>query len=388
MKILYISHQSLNCEGAVIALYNIVKVMRRRGHDITVLFPSQGKAVTMFEELGVKCLIMKNGVLQYPAVRHIRGYFAMPYRIVRTMINNYICDKKLASYLRTENFDIVHSNTSVLGIGKRASRWANVKYVCHIREIIDKSAINFHMFPSNTMFYRSIRTNNYNICITKAVCDFYKLDSANSTIIYDGVFDLLNKPTIQNKKQPYFVSIGGINTCKDPMMVLEGFAKFANKYPNYELWYVGKCDGQSEYEKYFLNRIKELNVGDRVKVLGTRNDVYDILSNSSGLIAGSKFEGFGFTVVEAMLNGCTVFGRNSGGIKEQFDRGFELTGKEIGIRFMNEIELSERLSEYASKGRPKDMETVEDIQQFVYNQYSATSNAISIENIYKKLLNK
>lgn len=74
MKVLYISHQSLNCEGAVIALYNIVKVMRRRGHDITVLFPSQGKAVTMFEELGVKCLIMKNGVLQYPAVRHIRGY--------------------------------------------------------------------------------------------------------------------------------------------------------------------------------------------------------------------------------------------------------------------------------------------------------------------------
>ena len=60
-------------------------------------------------------------------------------------------------------------------------------------------------------------------------------------------------------------------------------------------------------------------------------------------VGPSHFEGFGFITAEAMLNGCLVIGRNTSGTKEQMDRGVELTGSEIALRFTTQKELEHQL---------------------------------------------
>ena len=57
------------------------------------------------------------------------------------------------------------------------------------------------------------------------------------------------------------------------------------------------------------------------------------------LIVPSIFEGFGFITAEGMANGCVVLGRNTAGTKEQFDNGVKMTGKEIGVRFIDDNEM-------------------------------------------------
>ena len=71
--------------------------------------------------------------------------------------------------------------------------------------------------------------------------------------------------------------------------------------------------------------------------------VYDLMYNAKALLVPSYFEGFGFIVVEAMLNGCIVIGRNEAGVKEQFDNGLKYTGIEIGLRFESQAELISRM---------------------------------------------
>ena len=67
------------------------------------------------------------------------------------------------------------------------------------------------------------------------------------------------------------------------------------------------------------------------------------MANAAMLVVPSRFEGFGFITAEAMLNYCPVVGRNTGGTKEQFDRGLECFNEEIGLRFSNDQEMLERM---------------------------------------------
>ena len=48
-------------------------------------------------------------------------------------------------------------------------------------------------------------------------------------------------------------------------------------------------------------------------------------------------------MAQQALQHCPVVGRNTGGTKEQFDRGLECFNEEIGLRFSNDQEMLERM---------------------------------------------
>ena len=53
-----------------------------------------------------------------------------------------------------------------------------------------------------------------------------------------------------------------------------------------------------------------------VKFLGFRSDRLDLMYKAKAIIVPSRFEGFGFITVEAIMNGCFVIGHNTGGTSE------------------------------------------------------------------------
>lgn len=107
------------------------------------------------------------------------------------------------------------------------------------------------------------------------------------------------------------------------------------------------------------------------------------MSKAQALIVASKFEGFGFISVEAMFNYCYVIGRNTGGIKEQFDKGLETFGSEIGFRF-EDIEglvhaMTLVVNEYSEK-------MLDNAKNIVDNNYTSKVCAENILNFYDKIL--
>ena len=121
--------------------------------------------------------------------------------------------------------------------------------------------------------------------------------------------------------------------------MIEQFAVFARKNKEIHLLIAGDYFSGDKYYEKCIETIRRNNLEDRVLFLGRRDDIYNLMKSAKTLFVCSRFEGFGFTSVEAMYCGTLVVGRNVGGIKEQFDIGVRETGFEIGLRYTNDEEL-------------------------------------------------
>ena len=120
-----------------------------------------------------------------------------------------------------------------------------------------------------------------------------------------------------------------------------------------------------------------------VHFLGPRDDVLQLMGQAKMFVMPSLSEGFGFTTVEAMCMGTPVIGRNTTGTKEQFDRGLNDTGMEIGLRFTNVNELVQCMERCVSE----DMSgMVNNARHYVATHYTIKDHIDNVERYYKRLL--
>ena len=90
------------------------------------------------------------------------------------------------------------------------------------------------------------------------------------------------------------LSVGELNDNKNHEAVLRAIAKLENQNATYAI-----C-GRGEYEEKLKELAKELGVEDKLKLLGYRNDVAEIMKCSDIFAFPSKREGLPVSVMEAM----------------------------------------------------------------------------------------
>ncbi|HRI19363.1 MAG TPA: glycosyltransferase [Panacibacter sp.] len=79
-------------------------------------------------------------------------------------------------------------------------------------------------------------------------------------------------------------------------------------------------EGVVGYKEELIKLIDRLNLNDRVKILGRRNDVFNLMQQSDILIHLPRHEGFGLVLIEAIAAGIPVVASNVGGIPEVMSR--------------------------------------------------------------------
>ena len=72
--------------------------------------------------------------------------------------------------------------------------------------------------------------------------------------------------------------------------------------------------GKGELLESFQQRVKQLGIENKVKFLGYRKDVHEIMQCSDVFAFPSKREGLGLASLEAMAAGLPVIGANTRGI--------------------------------------------------------------------------
>lgn len=333
MKVLYIAHSS-GLQGAGYALINILKGVIRHGIEPVLLLPQQGPISDVAKKLGIKCYYHKCYNSTYPAFNNIKDYILFPIRLLFTCLTNYLAQRNLERITRIEKPDLIHSNTGVIRFGAKVAKKHKIPHIWHIREY---QTLDFNWIPIGGIKYQKklySEKNNHCISITKDVFNYFQLDNSKDVVIYDGVFsEDIKRPIIS--KGNYFLFVGCLKVGKGILDVIDAFDKVANELPSdIELWLAGND------EVNIKNVIQKTACPQKIKYLGFRKDVYELMANAKALIVPSMNEGFGFITAEAMLNHCLVIGRNTGGTKEQFDNGVRQTGKEIGLRFSTNQELS------------------------------------------------
>ena len=97
--------------------------------------------------------------------------------------------------------------------------------------------------------------------------------------------------------------VGRLSLQKNQIFSLQMFAEFIKKKPNSELWLVG--DGKDLGK--LKDTAKELSISDKVRFLGQRNDVKQLMSGMDIFLFPSVYEGLGIVAIEAQAAGLPVY---------------------------------------------------------------------------------
>ena len=112
-------------------------------------------------------------------------------------------------------------------------------------------------------------------------------------------------------------TIGWLLPIKGPMYLLKAMAEVWQYHPDIQLVYVGKGD----LEKELKGEAYRTGVSDKVKFLGWRDDIPEIMQILDIFVLPSLNEGMGRVLVEAMASGKPIVASNVGGIPDLVKHG-------------------------------------------------------------------
>ncbi len=400
MKILFISNSS-QLSGAPAALLHLVLALKDLGHECAVMLPDakgpmqkklKAAEIQMFTE-------QKYGLSIYP--RCINPFKRR--RRLEKLQNRDLLLSYVGYVLDCFKPDIVHTNVGPMDFAAEVCRLRGIPHVWHLREYQD---LDFKMkfYPSQEKFREMIHGEwNHCIAITADIFNHFNL-RLSDRVIYDGVFDegdfvpegqklikAEEKPEVQEK---YFLYAARIEKAKGFDVLARAFRKFIAENEGWKLVVAGRpCGFYALRWKLFCRRT--LPKGS-VKFLGQSDRVKELMRGSAATVVPSRYEAFGFTTAEAMLQGCTVIGRDTAGTREQFDNGLRQTGREIGIRFGADTtvkssklagELALKMSEVANGLGEKKLDAMHAAaRKVVVDNYGARRCARQVEDYYKEIL--
>lgn len=193
------------------------------------------------------------------------------------------------------------------------------------------------------------------ICITEAVKKNLRMEVGvaedKMTVVNNGidVEKYTNAKPIasiaenkQNKK--IILMVAGFRKQKDQDTLIKAVALLPD---DYVLWLAGDGERRSEIEKL----IKDLNIGEKVNLLGVCTNLPSLLKTADIVVLSSHSEGFGLAAVEGMAAGKPVIASNVPGLSEIVEGAglmFPATNAEELSKLIMQISSNEQLYQKVS----------------------------------------
>jgi glycosyltransferase involved in cell wall biosynthesis len=113
------------------------------------------------------------------------------------------------------------------------------------------------------------------------------------------------------------IAVGELTDRKNTALLVDAVPGIARRVPDL----VVLVAGTGAEEARLRRRIRERGVEDRVRLLGFRDDVPDLLAASDLLVHPARVEGFGYAVAEAMAAGLPVVATDASSLPELVEDG-------------------------------------------------------------------
>ncbi len=126
------------------------------------------------------------------------------------------------------------------------------------------------------------------------------VDKKKIHVLQDPVLDINKSRKLKNQKydlkiKNYLFAAGRLTKQKNFELLIDGFNKIHKNYPKINLIIAG--DG--ELKKKLTFKINNLNLGDKVHLIGFKNNIFNYMKHSQGFILSSLWEDPGFVLIEA-----------------------------------------------------------------------------------------
>lgn len=179
-----------------------------------------------------------------------------------------------------------------------------------------------------------------------------------SVIIPNPVPAEMPIPTPIEKREKRIIAVGRLTEQKNHKLLIDAFAEFNKKFPDYVL----NIYGRGELEQELQGQIKDLHLQDNVSLCGFCSNIYDILGMGEMFVLSSDWEGISNTLLEALAMGIPTIATDCpvGGSRvciKDGENGFIIPVKDKGalvqkmMELASNLELRKRLSKEAVRIR-------------------------------------
>jgi len=232
-------------------------------------------------------------------------------------------------FIRAEKIDIVNAHLFMpLFYSFLASRLNKDIKLIYTEHSVWEAQQHFGIWKLITKYI--LQKTNAVVGVSPEITDYflknYKIDSQQCHTIFNGVDIDKFKPGDKiilrqhlglNANDVVVGMIGNFKRVKNHALLLNAFFKVASEYPMLRLVLVGQGfpHDPNNTEEECKNLIRESGLQDRVKFLGYRESVHNILPCFDIFCLPSLREGFSVAILEAMACGLPVLGTDVYGIR-------------------------------------------------------------------------
>lgn len=297
MKICFIFGNLCVSDGVARAATNIVNLLAREGHDITVI-----PLYNVEEE--AKARVDKR-------VR-IKPVFGFYFKGMAKMLRYFCPQWLLEKLIFDEKYDIevaFQYDVPTLVVGRSSHK--DARHYCWM-----------HGYDDGLLFRSSYLNMDQIYCVSKSNRD--RLDKELGDVAKPPIevcYNLLNDPVIQEKgkesidlqkKGFTFVTIGRLSPEKGYLRLQECMRRLLDDGYDVNLWIVG--DGPQKEE--LLAKQKELHLEDAVVFTGAKNNPHPYSANADCFVCSSFSEGYSTVCAEAIILGTPVLTTRVPGAEE------------------------------------------------------------------------
>lgn len=376
IKVLFITHYA-SIYGANLSMIQLIIELRKKGVDCTVMMPCDDvvKGRHLSEELqchGIPYIATKVKTVKSDSWK----------KVVAKYFYAHLLFGRVYKSLKGEEFDIVHSNTSVIDAGKYIACRQKIPHVWHIREFgnLDYGLLT----PFGRWFQKIIYSGNNNfIAISKKIRDHYKhyLGGQNIRLIYNGVRPS-SEIIVRESQTVAFCIVGMLQESKCQLDVVMAAKMLKERgVTNFHVHVIG--DGIVSYEEKINRYVIDENLSDCVSMMGRQENVPELLQKMDVGITASSHEAFGRVTVEYMMASLAVIVSDGGAnteIVEDASTGLVYRGGDI-------VELADKMQFLIENPDMRKRLEKAGYDHAVKN-FSSSANTEAVCRLYDELLNK
>lgn len=385
LRILYLNHVSA-ISGAERSLLSLLGGLDKARYEPVCIVPGPGPLTDRLREVSPQ-------VRYAPFVRFKRTRNPLWLLAYANLLP--VTVKPLVRYLLRNEVHLIHSNSTIAHLhGALAARQMSLPCVWHVRDLV----------PLGWWARIYAKWTNKIIAISEAVREHLQrcgIPAQKIEVIHNGV-DLsvfspladargsrfaspLRKSLGFTEEHFVFGMVAQLVPWKGHAFFLRAAASVAQGIPNARFLIVGDdlFGDHPDYVQGLVGLTESLGLDDKVRFLGFREDIVDVLASLDALVLPSLHEPFGRALIEAMAMEKPVIATNVGGPLEIVDHatnGLLVPAQDVGAlaEAMRRLAQDRPWSQSLGKAGRAKVEREFDIRQTVQRT----------QNIYEQIISR
>ena len=233
--------------------------------------------------------------------------------------------------------DLIHANSIRAGLVMSAATMGlDMPVIWHAHDILPR-----HPLSTAIRLFAIVTRRNRILAVSQAVAKRFRgvvlrpLKRRVPIVVIHNAVDLERfQPNAKDREeircalglsetQPVVGIVGQLTTRKGQMELIEAFARVSRDAEDVVLLVAGAAlfNRDEEFAEQLERAVEKLGIADRVRFLGPRDDIPELMQGIDLLVVNSHEEPFALTVLEGLSSGTAVLATAVGGTPEMIRHG-------------------------------------------------------------------